>query len=218
MCTFYTDASLGKIDALILKKLQEINNQYSKTKNHAEYTRQISLLFNLKSLTQLTHTQKVYLAGFVEGEGSINVGAKKTKSAALGLCIDPEFSITQSIFGVNHLYNALVLFKTGRISSYSGSNATLVFRIDNRTSLKEVVIPFYNDFVRPSSSNNQRLDWFIELLKKFDEGQHLQLSTMNSIILPLWDKMRMQKGQKNETFSSLEDAKQYVINFVKEKN
>ena len=210
----------NKINPVMLDKLKEINNRYTKHKNAQTYANDICLLFSLKQKKQLNDKEIAFFAGFVEGEGSINVGAKKTKFAVLGLCIDPEFNITQSIFGVQHLYNALVYFKTGRLSYKSGSNATLVFRIDNRKTLKEIVIPFYKNYVVPFSSDKkiERFNLFSQLLDYFDLGYHLELTTMIEHILPLWDQMRLQQGQSNETFASIQEAKDYIINHVKDKD
>ena len=53
--------------------------------------------------------------------------AKKLKTAKFGVIVDPEFSVTQHINGICHLYAALSIFKTGRIRHKGGSNATFVF-------------------------------------------------------------------------------------------
>ena len=85
---------------------------------------------------------KTFLGGFIAGEGGINVSAKKSPNSRFGIIIDPEFSITQHLDGFFFLFGALVLFETGSIHFKKGSSATLVFRIDNRRSLQERVIPF----------------------------------------------------------------------------
>jgi hypothetical protein len=84
----------------------------------------------------------VFLAGLIEGEGSVNASTKKTKNAKFGFCIDPEFSLTQQMDNVEVLYLALCIFHTGRIHYKAGSRSTLVFTIQNTLSLKEKVIPF----------------------------------------------------------------------------
>lgn len=91
----------------------------------------------------------------MEGEGSTNVSAKKLETAAFGVLVDPEFSITQHVDGIVHLHRALLTFNTGRISYKSGSDATMVFRIDNRQNLVEKVIPFYHDYVYEFSCNDK---------------------------------------------------------------
>ena len=49
-----------------------------------------------------------FLAGFIEGEGSLNISAKKCATAKYGLMIDPEFSITQHVNGISVLFDAMM--------------------------------------------------------------------------------------------------------------
>lgn len=196
----------------IIKELQIANAQYSKTKNFAEYQRSIQRVFHLKPIQPVKMELKFYLAGFLEGEGSLNIGAKKNQSSKFKVYIDPEFNVTQHINGISNLYLAMFVFQTGRIRHKTGSNATFVYTIDNRQSLEEKVIPFYEKYVRLYGSpfKERRVRIFKKLLVLFKEKAHLDVDGMIHEVLPLWDTMRMQKGQSNETFRSLEEAQQYV--------
>ena len=89
----------------------------------------------------MTEYDKHFFAGFIEGEGSFSVSAKKSPSAKFGVYLDPEFSITQHVNGSSHLFRCLCLFRTGVIRHKNKSNATLVYRIYNRETLKQKVIP-----------------------------------------------------------------------------
>lgn len=200
------------ISSEIIKELQMANAQYTKTKNFAEYQRSIQRIFNLKPIQTKKMALQFYLAGFLEGEGSLNVGAKKNQTSKFKVYIDPEFSVTQHINGISNLYLAMFVFQTGRIRHKAGSNATFVYTIDNRQSLEEKVIPFYEKYVRLYGSpfKERRARIFKKLLSLFKEKAHLDIDRMIHEILPLWDAMRMQKGQSNETFRSLEEARQYV--------
>jgi hypothetical protein len=208
---FYYCAPGEKIPVEILEKLKEINNVYSKSKDFPKYMQNLSEFFKLDPIVTTTDS-KLFLGGFIEGEASLNVSAKKLKTAHFGLCIDPEFSLTQHINGLNHLFAALSIFQTGRIRYKDGSNATLVFVIDNRTSLEDKVIPFYEKYVAPYASpvKMERLKIFKELILIFKEKGHLDLETFLNKVLPLWDSLRMQKGQINESFASLEEAQEFV--------
>ena len=42
--------------------------------------------------------------------------------------------------------------------------------------------------------------------------------TLVNKVLPVWDSMRKQVGQSNQTFPSLQDAQQYAVDFAKNKN
>jgi hypothetical protein len=209
-----------KLPQMIIDKLQKIN-QERKKHDFPWYVDQLETLFQLSNLPKsITEKTKLVLGGFFIGEGSINVSAKKDKQASFGLVLDPEFSLTQHVNGVLHLLIALCIFQTGRITYKSGSNATLVFTIDNRRSLIEKTLPFCEKYCKPYSSVfwQERLETFKELLELFSANVHLDLNTFGEKMLPLWDKMRKQRNQINASFSSIKDAKIYMNTFVQSKN
>lgn len=207
-----------KIPEEVLKQLKEANKRYTKTKNFQSYLKHIEIIFNIAPVSVTTES-KLYLAGFIGGEGSVNVSVKKQDSTSFGLVIDPEFSITQHMNSVGTLYLALEVFQTGRIRYKSGSNATLFFSIDNRKSLQEKVMPFIRKYAFPYSSQYliQRAETFQKLLTLFDNKAHLELDSLLNKVLPLWQLMRKQEGQVNQTFKSLNEAQQYVKTFVAKK-
>jgi hypothetical protein len=200
-----------KISADFVEKLAEINANYTKSKNFPKYQEHIRQHFQLQHI-QLNQKSHYYLAGFVEGEASLNVGVKKNTTSNFKLYIDPEFNITQHINGVFNLYLAMCYFQTGRIRHKTGSNATFVYTIDNRVSLEQKVVPFYEKYLNTlgSSLKQRRVAIFKTLLSLFNERAHLDLNRMLHEVLPLWDAMRMQAGQSNESFKSLQDAQEYV--------
>jgi len=202
-----------KISPDFLEQLKEVNVNYTKSKNFPQYQREIFQLFKLKAIKK-TRASIYYLAGFIEGEASLNVGAKKNTTSNFNVYIDPEFNITQHINGVSNLYLAMSYFQTGRIRHKTDSNATFVYTIDNRLSLKEKVVPFYEKYIKPfgSSVKERRVFIFKKLLSLFNEKAHLDLNRMLYEVLPLWDAMRMQIGQSNESFKSLQDAQDHVKN------
>lgn len=203
----------------MLERLKEANDKYSSSKNFQQYLKNLAEIFKLSGELKITTESKFFLAGFLEGEASLNVSAKKFKTATFGMLLDPEFSITQHVNGFSVLYFALQIFQTGRIRHKSGSNATLVFVIDNRISLEEKVIPFYKQYVVPYGSTEKvrRLAKFETLLDLFNKGAHKQLHSFSDNMLPLWDQMRKQTGQKNEMFKSLEAARLFVREFYDNK-
>ena len=202
----------------MLEKLKQINEKFSKSGEFNNYQRDLSNLFGVPAV-QVTADHKKFLGGFIEGEGSLNVSIKKLRTAQFGVLLDPEFSVTQHVNGFATLYLALSIFKKGRIRHKAGSNATLVLVIDNRKTLEETVIPFYKQNVIPygSTAKAERLDNFIKILDYFNQDGHKDLKTFRDKMLPIWDSMRMQKGQSNETFKTLQDAQAYVTTFVKNK-
>lgn len=201
-----------KISQDFLRKLAEVNAHYTKKKDFVKYQQDLEKLFDLRS-PKIDSRTKDYLAGFIEGEGSLSVGAKKNQTGKFKVYIDPEFNVTQHINGIANLYLVLSYFKTGRLRHKTGSNATFVFTIDNRLTLEQKVVPFYENYLSSNFGTpvkKKRVWIFKTLLNLFNEKAHLDLERMLFEVLPLWNAMRIQIGQKNETFKNLEDAQNYV--------
>lgn len=204
----------------IIDGLKVANGRIHKTSNFAEYKKTLQILLQCPEYVPMSEIQKYYLGGFIEGEGSLSVGAKKGKYCKFGVYLDPGFNVTQHVNGVKHLYECLCFFGTGRIRYKSGSNATLVFEIDTRQSLQQKLVPFYREYVIPFACNakRKRFENFCFLLNAFDQKKHLEFHSFVYEIGPIWDEMRMQRGQSNETFASFEDFQHYCIHFYQETN
>jgi hypothetical protein len=209
-----------KISSNLLDSLKEVGENFTKNKNRNQYLIDLKEIFKIQT-NKLTITTdlKLWLGGFVEGEGSLNVSCKKLKTAKFGLFIDPEFSITQHVNGFSSLFLALEVLHAGRIYHKSDSNATLVLRIDNRQTLEEKVLPFYENYVvlYGSTEKISRLKRFKQLLELFNQDAHLNQDSFINQILPLWFSLRKQVGQSNESCPTLEAAQQYVIDHIKKK-
>jgi hypothetical protein len=165
----------------IKESLKNANSNLTRTKNHQNYANEIAGIFGI-SPKKIGLREKYFLGGFIEGEGSINVSAKKLRNAAHGILIDPEFSISQHVNGVELLYLALITFQTGRIHYKSGSNATLVLVIDNRGDLENKVVPFYKSYVNQIGSTVKT-----ERVKKFQKVLwHLKNNHQSRIRLELF--------------------------------
>ena len=52
---------------------------------------------------------------------------------------------------------------------------------------------------------------FKEILILLEKKKQKNQTSFVDQILPLWDKLRKQKGQKNETFPDLETAKNFAL-------
>jgi hypothetical protein len=202
----------------IVEELKQLNKVRSG--NFLEYKRGIREIFKISEPKPVTENSKLFLAGFIAGEGSVNVSAKKCSTGKFGLLIDPEFSITQHIDGFEYLYLPLSVFQTGRIRFKFGSCATFVYIINNRDFIESKVIPFLEDYVFPyeCKMDRERVENFKQLLVLIRNKAHLDLSSFRNELLPVWDKLRKQKGQSNQTFKDLEEAQLYIENFFLEKN
>lgn len=202
-----------KLSETLVTKIKELN---AGKPDFNTYKQRVRNTFGLKPVT-IKENQLYYLGGFIEGEGSISIGAKKNKNAKFGVELDPLFNITQHINGVQHLYFALEVFQTGRIRYKISSNATLVFIIEPRKSLQEKVCPFFEKYVYPFSSPAKQIRYknFKKMLNLFDENAHLDKERFINELLPIWSSMRVQQGYEGQTFKTLEEAQNFVRNFVK---
>ncbi len=92
-------------------------NASGKEKPFHWYVEKVALIFKLKDKKSLTVTEKekLFFGGFLTGEGSINVSAKKYKGAKFGIVVDPEFSVRQHVNGISLFFTALCVFKTGSV-------------------------------------------------------------------------------------------------------
>ena len=198
------------ISKIFLDQLAQINHQYTKKKNFSQYEKQILNLFQLKPYNKKTKSMFFYLAGFLEGEASLNLGAKKNKTSTFKVFFDPEFNITQHANGIQNLYLALHVFQTGRIRYKSGSLATFVYTIDNRQALKEKVVPFYETYVTyGSKTKKNRVKLFKHVLLLFEEKAHLNYNRMVNEFIPLWAALRIQHNS-NQTFKNEKEAKRFI--------
>lgn len=202
----------------IITRLRTAAADKANSGNFQRYKYQIRTIFNITN-KNLTEKDRIFLGGFIEGEGSLSVSIKTTNSATsrnFNLLLDPEFTITQQANGASVLYKALDCFGTGTLSYKTRSNSTLVYKIDNRRSLQERVIPFYVRYIIPygSQAKARRFNTFRDLLDAFDRNEHQNADLLINRLLPLWNSLRVQSGNVNERFSSLEEAQNFVRNRI----
>ncbi len=111
---------------------------------------------NQQERLQITENFKWFLAGMIEGEGSLCISLKKHPTAKFGYYIDPEFFLYQHKNARELLDDARMFFGTGNIVPKSGNEDVLVYRITSRRSIVEKVIPFYEKYMRYGSKLKQR--------------------------------------------------------------
>ena len=126
---------------------------------------------NQQERSLITENQKWFLAGFIEGEGSVNVSIKKHPTAKFGYIIDPEFNIYQYKEREEILYFAKEMFKTGRIYPKPGNEEVLVFRIESRRTLLEKVIPFFNKYMLYSTRKEDIIK-FEKIVRDLENKKH----------------------------------------------
>src|SRR6266852_343815 len=89
-----------------------------------------------------------FLAGVIEGEGSMCISIKAHATARHGFYVDPEFFIDQHRNRRQLLEFAQEVFATGRINPKPGNPDVLVYSITSRRSISEKVIPFLERYMK----------------------------------------------------------------------
>lgn len=118
-----------------------------------------------------TDAERWFLAGFIEGEGSLCVSIKEHPTARFGFIVDPEFFLYQHKSGVACLELAKKVFGTGRIVPKAGSEGVLVYAITSRQSIAERVIPFYEHYM-VFSAKQHIFRRFREIVEAIGRGEH----------------------------------------------
>ena len=95
----------------------------------------------------IAEAKKWFLAGCIEGEGSLCVSIKNHPGSKFGYLVDPEFFLYQHKSGIKMLELAREVFGTGRIIPKVGNEDVLVYSIASRRTLHEKVIPFFESYM-----------------------------------------------------------------------
>src|SRR5262245_52416550 len=88
-----------------------------------------------------------FLAGLIEGEGSVCVSIKKHPTNRFGFLVDPEFFIYQHKNRRSLLELAQRVFGVGTITPKQGNPDVLVFKIGGPRRLSETVLPFLTKYM-----------------------------------------------------------------------
>ncbi len=123
--------------------------------------------YQQESLT-ITESQRWFLAGFIEGEGSVCVSIKEHATAQFGYYVDPEFFVYQLRDYPQLLKLAKVMFGTGRIVPKPGNERVLVYVIASRRSLAEKVVPFLRRYMvySPRKAIYERFCAIVEAMER----------------------------------------------------
>src|SRR5215216_189073 len=92
-----------------------------------------------------------FLAGVVEGEGSVHGAVKAHRTVPLGFFVQPAFSITRHRCRRPLLEMAVEEFLGGRSTPKPGNEAVLVYAIHSRSLLQARVVPFLQRYMRFSA-------------------------------------------------------------------
>ena len=121
----------------------------------------------------ITEEFKWFLAGLIEGEGSICSSFKELPNSKYGYYIHPEFFIYQHKNARELLDNAKLFFGTGNISPKPGNEDVLVYKISSRKLIKERVIPFLETYMRYGSKiKRHNFQVFKEITEALENNAH----------------------------------------------
>ncbi len=115
--------------------------------------------------------KKWFLAGIIEGEGSVCISIKKHPSAAHGFYVDPEFFIYQHRNRRALLELACEVFQTGRIFPKQGNLDVLVYAIASRRTISEKIVPFLDNYMT-FAAKKKDYALFKEAVSLFEQGAH----------------------------------------------
>ena len=131
---------------------------------------------NQQERLKITEEFKWFLAGLIEGEGSVCISLKQHPTAKFGYYIDPEFFIYQHRSAQELLERAKIFFGTGNIVPKSGNEDVLVYKVTSRRSIVEKIIPFFEKHMRYGSKiKRQNFSMFKKVTMALEKGEHRTL-------------------------------------------
>ncbi len=142
-----------------------------------------------------TESANWFLAGFIEGEGSLCVSVKRHPTCRHGYYVDPGFFLYQHESGRALLELAKTTFGSGRISLKSGSPHVLTYEISSTQVLRERVIPFFERYVVPFSCKRETFMRFREILEMMDRKEHLRDDGLVEIVRKVYSMNPASKGR-----------------------
>ena len=149
---------------------------------------------NQQERLSITEAQRWFLAGVIEGEGSVCVSIKKHPSAKYGFYVDPEFFLCQHRAYRQLLDEAKKVFGTGRIFPKPGNEGVLVYAITCRRSLMEKLLPFLRKYMR-FSSRRKIFEVFAEIVEAMERKEHSTAEGLVSIVKKAYTMNLAAKGK-----------------------
>ena len=142
-----------------------------------------------------TDSASWFLAGFIEGEGSLCVSIKRHATCRHGYYVDPGFFLYQHESGRAVLELAQTTFGSGRISRKPGSPTVLVYEVSSTAILRERVVPFFERYVVPFSCKRETFERFKEILEMMERKEHLRDDGLAEIVRKVYTMNPASKGR-----------------------
>lgn len=135
-----------------------------------------------------------YLAGFTDGEGSFNVSLRKRPDHTMGWQIVLTFNVAQKESYI------LSQFKKhlgcGRLVRRK-IDGLYMYVVDNPTSLREKVIPFFKEYGFLSQTKKYNFSVFCQIAELVFNKEHLNLDGFKKIV-ELREKLNIGRGRKRK--------------------
>jgi hypothetical protein len=112
-----------------------------------------------------------FLAGLIEGEGSLCISIKKHEPLRLGYLVQPEFFIYQHKVRRGLLELAQEVFDWGNIRPKQGNEDVLVYSIISRRIIVGRVIPFFERYMA-FSHKVRDLQLFRDIVMAMEQKKH----------------------------------------------
>jgi hypothetical protein len=122
-----------------------------------------------------------FLAGFVEGEGSVCVSIKRHPTAAFGYFVQPEFFVYQHRNRRSLLEMAKQEFGSGSIFPKPGNEDVHVLKIARRDVLTECVVPFLQRYMR-FSARVADYETFATVVHLINHGWHRTAEGLTDLV------------------------------------
>ena len=144
-----------------------------------------------------TEQQRWFLAGFIEGEGSVCVSIKEHPTTQFGYYVDPEFFLYQHRAYPQLLELAKEMFGTGRIFPKQGNERVLVYAITSRRSIAEKVVPFLRSYMG-FAPRKPIYDRFCEIVEAMERKEHRTAEGMARIVKKAYALNPVAKGKARQ--------------------
>ena len=152
---------------------------------------------NQQERLSFTEQQKWYLAGFIEGEGSVCVSIKQHPTARFGFYVHPEFFLYQYRGYPQLLELARAMFGSGSIFPKPGNERVLVYAIPSRKAIADNVIPFLRGYMvfAPRKAVYER---FCEIVEAMERKEHRTAQGMVRIVEMAYTLNPVSKGKERK--------------------
>ena len=152
---------------------------------------------NQQERLSVAEQKKWFLAGLIEGEGSVCVSIKAHPTARFGYYVDPEFFLYQLESNRSVLELASDVFRTGNIRPKPGNERVLVYSILSRRSLAERVVPFLNRYMI-HSGRKQIYNTFCSIVLEMEQKEHHSQEGLMRIVRKAYHLNPAAKGKKRK--------------------